>query len=121
MQSVWAYPAGIGYQGEGQAVLTGFTLEAPDGIVGQVERQVDEYGMQHLVVDTGVWVFGKSVLIPAGIVVAIDTGAQTVTVSHTRDEIKAAPRFTLDSQTTDRAYLTEVGTYYATLERSALL
>ncbi|MFF1360631.1 PRC-barrel domain containing protein [Streptomyces sp. NPDC058297] len=76
MQSVWAYPAGIGYQGQEQAALTGFTLTAPDGIVGQVERQVDEAGMQHLVVDTGVWVFGKSVLIPAGIVVAIDTGAQ---------------------------------------------
>ncbi|MFF1737597.1 PRC-barrel domain containing protein [Streptomyces sp. NPDC058247] len=84
-----------------------------------MERQVDEAGMQHLVVDTGVWLFGRSVLIPAGIVVAIDTGAQTVTVTHTRDEIKGAPRFTLDSQTTEPTYLTEVGNYYATLERSA--
>ncbi|MFE4723696.1 PRC-barrel domain containing protein, partial [Streptomyces sp. NPDC056728] len=86
-----------------------------------VERQMDETGMQHLVVDTGVWVFGKSILIPAGIVAAIDTGTQTVTVTHTRDEIKAAPRFTLDSQTTEPSYLTEVGNYYATLERSAPL
>ncbi|RFC75105.1 PRC-barrel domain containing protein [Streptomyces sp. AcE210] len=121
MQSVWAYPAGIGYQGQEQAALTGFTLAASDGIVGQVERQVDESGMQHLVVDTGVWVFGKSVLIPAGVVVAIDTGAQTVTVTPTREEIKAAPRFTLDSQTTEPAYLAEVGNYYATLDRSASL
>ncbi|WP_407836312.1 PRC-barrel domain containing protein [Streptomyces sp. DSM 116496] len=59
----------------------------------------DQSGMQHLVVDTGVWVFGKSVLIPAGALTRIDTEAQAVRVSATQEEIKAAPRFTTDSET----------------------
>lgn len=45
--------------------LVGFTVEAADGTIGHVDRQQDQPGMQHLVVDTGVWVFGKSILIPA--------------------------------------------------------
>ncbi|MFG2827015.1 PRC-barrel domain containing protein [Streptomyces sp. NPDC048434] len=119
MKNIWAYPADIGYQG--QEPLTGFTVETPDGTLGQVERQMNEPGRQHLIVDTSVWIFGKSLLVPAGIVHAIDTAARTVTVTHTRDEIKAAPRFAFDSQTTEASYLTEVGTYYATLGQPATL
>ena len=64
------------------------------------------------------WVFGKSVLVPAGAVSGIDATTQTVTVAFTKDEIKAAPRFTIDSETTQFAYLTEVGNYYAALLRA---
>ncbi|WP_407547448.1 PRC-barrel domain-containing protein [Streptomyces sp. Pv4-95] len=116
MSSMWDYPMRIGSQGP--EALVGFTVEASDGTIGQVERQVDEPGMQHLVVDTGVWVFGKSVLVPAGAVSGIDATTQTVTVAFTKDEIKAAPRFTIDSETTQLAYLTEVGNYYAALLRA---
>ncbi|MGW7576698.1 PRC-barrel domain containing protein [Streptomyces sp. NPDC054765] len=114
MNYIWAYPEGSGYQG--QESLTGFTVQACDGTIGQVDRQVDRPGRQHLVVDTGVWVFGKSVLIPAGAVTRINRDTKKVTVARTKDEIKGAPRFTVDSQTTDPAYLTEVGAYYATLD-----
>ncbi|MFG2138366.1 PRC-barrel domain containing protein [Streptomyces sp. NPDC048650] len=119
MKSIWAYPADIGHLGH--TSLAGYSVETPDGTLGQVERQMDVPGRQHLVVDTGVWVFGKSVLIPAGVVHAIDTSAKTVTVTRTKDEIKAAPRFVLDSQTTEAGYLTEVGAYYAALGAPALL
>lgn len=54
-----------------------FTVEAADGAIGHVDRQQDQPGRQHLVVDTGAWVFGQSVLIPAGAVTVIDTEAQT--------------------------------------------
>ncbi|MFJ5801250.1 PRC-barrel domain containing protein [Streptomyces decoyicus] len=114
MDYIWAYPEDSGYQGP--EPLTGFTVQASDGTIGTVDRQVDQPGRQHLVVDTGVWVFGKSVLIPAGAVTQIDRESKRVTVGRAKDEIKGAPRFAVDSQTTDPAYLTEVGAYYVTLE-----
>jgi hypothetical protein len=98
-----------------QQSLVGFTVEASDGVVGHVDRQQDQPGMQHLVVDTGVWVFGRSVLIPAGAVTAIDSAAQKVTVAPSREEIKTAPRFETDRETADHDYLSKVGDYYLSL------
>ncbi len=115
MGGVWTYAQDSGYTS--RLSLVGFTVEAADGAIGHVDRQQDQPGRQHLVVDTGVWVFGKSVLIPAGAVTGIDTEAQTVQVSATREEIKAAPRFTTDSETADDDYLSAVGDYYVSLRR----
>lgn len=116
MNGIWTYAPGLEPQ---ENSLTGFTVEAPDGTVGQVERQSDQLGARHLVVDTGVWVFGKSLLIPAGIISRVDPASKTLAVARTKDEIKAAPRFTVDSQTGDPGYLAEVGAYYATLPEPA--
>ncbi|MBT2389209.1 PRC-barrel domain containing protein [Streptomyces sp. ISL-1] len=113
MSSIWTYAQGSGYTPEQS--LVGFTVEAADGAIGQVDRQQDQPDMQHLVVDTGVWVFGKSVLIPAGAVTRIDSDARTVTVARTREEIKAAPQFTTDRETTHPTYLAAVGNYYFSL------
>ncbi len=110
MGTVWTYAQGSGYAS--RQSLAGFSVEAADGVIGHVDRQQDQPGMQHLVVDTGVWVFGRSVLIPAGAVTAIDTEAQTVKVAPSREQIKAAPRFTTDSDTADHDYLSAVGEYY---------
>ncbi|MFD4689465.1 PRC-barrel domain containing protein [Streptomyces sp. NPDC058463] len=95
--------------------LVGFTVEAADGGIGHVDRQQDQAGVQHLVVDTGVWKFGRSVLIPAGAITTIDTEAQMVKVAPSREEIKSAPRFTTDSETADHEYLSAVGAYYLSL------
>nr|WSX50764.1 PRC-barrel domain containing protein [Streptomyces sp. NBC_00974] len=115
MSSVWMYAQDSGYTS--RQSLVGFTVEAADGVIGHVDRQQDQVGMQHLVVDTGVWVFGKSVLIPAGAVTGIDAEARTVKVSATQEEIKAAPRFTTDSETAEPGYLSAVGDYYVSLRR----
>ncbi|MFG3103885.1 PRC-barrel domain containing protein [Streptomyces sp. NPDC048182] len=110
MESIWAYTVDSGLAAG--ADLTGCTVAASDGTIGQVDRQAEHFGMPHLVVDTGVWVFGRSVLIPVGMVHAVDLTARTVTVACTRSEVKAAPRFRTDSETMDRAYLAAVGDYY---------
>ncbi|MBP0932393.1 PRC-barrel domain-containing protein (plasmid) [Streptomyces goshikiensis] len=115
MGGVWTYAQDSGY--ESRQSLVGFTVEAADGAIGHVDRQQDQPGRQHLVVETGGWVFGKSVLIPASAVSSIDTEARTVTVTSTREEIKAAPRFTTDSETADDEYLSAVGEYYVSLRR----
>ncbi|MEG3630197.1 PRC-barrel domain-containing protein [Streptomyces poriticola] len=108
--SIWTYAPDSGHA-EGQD-LTGCTVVAADGTVGHVDRQADHFGMRHLVVDSGAWVFGRSVLVPVGIVTGIDPQDRRVTVSCTKAQIKAAPRFRTDSETMDREYLTAVGDYY---------
>jgi hypothetical protein len=110
---IWSYPPGSGHQ-EGQA-LTGFLVEATDGVIGHVDRQADDAPRRHLVVDTGVWVFGRSLLIPAGTVTGIDPEARVVTVGCTREEAKSAPRFATDRETLDPGYLSTVGAYYSAL------
>ncbi|MFE9804369.1 PRC-barrel domain-containing protein [Streptomyces goshikiensis] len=115
MGGVWTYAQDSGYKS--RQSLVGFTVEAADGAIGHVDRQQDQPGRQHLVVETGGWVFGKSVLIPASAVSIIDTEARTVMVTSTREEIKAAPRFTTDSETADDEYLSAVGEYYVSLRR----
>ncbi|ALC18803.1 hypothetical protein RKD30_006935 [Streptomyces pristinaespiralis] len=116
MQDMWIYPPGIGHR-PGRD-LTGFTVETPDGILGHVDRQSDEPGRQHLVVDTGAWVFGRSVLVPAGFVRRINAEQRTVTVVPTKEQIKNAPPFSRDSETRDAGYLDGVGRYYAGLDLS---
>ncbi|MGW6834871.1 PRC-barrel domain containing protein [Streptomyces sp. NPDC054949] len=113
MGSVWMYAQDSGYTS--RQSLVGFTVEAADGAIGHVDRQQDQPGRQHLVVDTGMWVFGQSMLIPAGAVTVIDTETQTVKVAPSREQIKAAPRFATDSDTADHRYLSAVGNYYLSL------
>ncbi|MGW4837011.1 PRC-barrel domain-containing protein [Streptomyces globisporus] len=113
MGDVWAFGRDSGFVA-GQE-LVGFDVESTDGVIGHVERLEDEPGKQHLVVDTGVWKFGRSVLIPAGAVTVVDGGERKVKVAASREEIKSAPRFTTDSETTDHGYLAEVGVYYVSL------
>ncbi len=92
--------------------LVGFDVLAADGSLGRVERQEDDPGRQHLIVDTGVWLFGTSVLVPAGAIEKIDAGERTVTVSFTKEQVMDAPQFTTDQDTADVNYLREVDSYY---------
>ena len=63
-QGVWAYPETAGIQGD----LTGYKVEAIDGDIGKIDEASNEVGSACIVVDTGPWIFGKKVMIPAGIV-----------------------------------------------------
>jgi len=114
---IWSYAPDSGYV-EGQD-LTGFSVVASDGTIGHVDRQAAPHGMAHLVVDTGVWIFGRSVLVPVGVVTRVDTDEQRVTLACTESEVKAAPRFRTDSETRDSEYLAAVGAYYLQLAASA--
>ncbi|KOG35148.1 hypothetical protein [Streptomyces resistomycificus] len=110
IEGIWSYAPDSGHV-EGQE-LTGYTVAATDGTIGHVDRQADHFGMRHLVVDTGVWIFGRSVLVPVGVMTAVDTAERKIALSCTRGEVKAAPRFRTDSETMDRVYLASVGEYY---------
>ena len=63
------------------------------------------------VVDTGPWIFGKKVMLPAGVIRGIDTDDERVFVNRTKDEIKSAPEFD-DAMLNDDTYYSSVGSYY---------
>ena len=77
--------------------LTGFKVEAIDGDIGKVDEATNEVGSSFVIVDTGPWIFGKKVMIPAGVIRDIDPDTETIFVNRDKDEIKNAPEF--DEQT----------------------
>jgi len=91
--------------------LSDFQVEALDGSIGKVDEATNEIGGSFVVVDTGPWIFGKKVMIPAGIVRDIDPDTETIFVNATKDEIKDSPEF--DERTyRDQSYRDELGGYY---------
>jgi hypothetical protein len=113
MDTVWEVPARVD-RSLGDDVI-GYGVEAPDGSVGTVIRLSPVSGFDHLVIDTGVWKFGRSVVVPAGMVAAVDDSEQVIKVGCTKEQIKDAPRFERDQDTGDLFYLRELGGYYESL------
>ena len=91
--------------------LTGFKVEALDGSIGKVDESTNEAGGSFIVVDTGPWIFGKKVMLPAGVLERIDPDEKQVYVNRTKDQIKGAPEFD-ESRETDQRYRDELGGYY---------
>jgi hypothetical protein len=91
--------------------LSGFKVEAIDGDIGKVDEATNEVGSSFIVVDTGPWIFGKKVMLPAGVIRDIDPDAETIFVQRTKDEIKNAPEFD-ETRYHDQAYRDELGGYY---------
>ena len=92
--------------------LTGFSVEAVDGSIGKIDKATLDVGSSYVVVDTGPWIFGRKVILPAGVVERVDDADQKVYVDLTKDQIKNSPD--LDENTTfdDPTYRDSVGTYY---------
>ena len=88
------------------AALTGFKVEATDGSIGKIDEASHEVGAGYLVVDTGPWIFGKKVMLPAGVINDVDLDSETVFVDRSKDEIKSAPEFDEDR------YRDELTSYY---------
>ena len=91
--------------------LKGFTVEAVDGDIGKIDDATDDVGGSYVIVDTGPWIFGKKVMLPAGVISDVDADAQTVFVNRTKDQIKNAPEFD-ESRYHDETYRTDIGGYY---------
>src|ERR1051326_3979501 len=94
-----------------QRDLSGFSVEAIDGSIGKIDEATSDVGSSFIVVDTGPWIFGKKVMLPAGIVRDVDLDTETVFVNRTKDEIKAAPEFDADRYR-DYTYRSTLGGYY---------
>lgn len=73
--------------------LIGYHVEAVDGGIGTVDAVSDEIGEGYLVVDTGPWIFGHRVMLPASVVTQVDASQRKVFVDRTKEEISNAPDF----------------------------
>jgi hypothetical protein len=97
--------------------LTGFSVEATDGSIGKIDEATYATSQSYIVVDTGPWIFGKKVLLPAGVVQRVDLDTETIFVNRKKDEIKNAPEFD-EATYRDNAYRTQVGDYYTGTSRT---
>ena len=91
--------------------LTGYKVEATDGGIGKVDSASHELNAACLVVDTGPWIFGRKVLLPAGVVNHVDHDEQKIYVDRAKEQIKSAPEYDPDNHA-DPAYRDKVGGYY---------
>jgi hypothetical protein len=105
-RDMWTYPEALG-----RLNVTGFDVEAKDGSIGKVDEVTYDVGESYIVVDTGVWIFGKKVLLPAGLIERVDRDEEKVYVDRTKDEIEQAPEFDEDNYRED-SYRSTVGDYY---------
>ncbi len=114
----WSYRDTAGYT-EGTD-LTGYKIAAVDGDIGKVDQATDQSGTAGLVVDTGPWIFGRKVLLPAGVVERVDhDDDEKVYVDRTKDQIKAAPEYNPDAGVDDD-YRTRLGGYYDDTYRTGM-
>jgi hypothetical protein len=107
-EDLWRFQGGVGHE---RADLRGLSVEAIDGGIGKVKDVSDEGGRAFLLVDTGPWILGKTVMIPAGVVVAIDVDTEKVAVDRTKDEIKNAPEYD-DELRDDPSYVEALTRHY---------
>jgi len=91
--------------------LVGFEIEATDGGIGKVDEATYDIGASYVVVDTGPWIFGKKVMLPAGVVQRVDLDTETIFVDRTKDEIKNSPEFD-EKMYRDESYRSQLGSYY---------
>jgi hypothetical protein len=108
---LWTYPE--------QTMATpldveGFKVSAADGDIGKIDEATYDVGASFIVVDTGPWILGRKVLLPAGAIEQIDLDDRHVHVRLTKDQIKNSPELTEADDYRSPAYREQVGTYYDT-------
>ncbi|MGQ0608316.1 MAG: PRC-barrel domain-containing protein [Chloroflexota bacterium] len=106
-RTIWSYPD----DSSSGMDLTDFEVQATDGGIGKVHEASNEVSGGYIVVDTGPWIFGRKVLLPAGLIERVDGDERRVHVSQTKDQIQNAPEFD-EGAYRDDAYRDEIGSYY---------
>ncbi|MFC7549348.1 PRC-barrel domain containing protein [Plantactinospora sp. GCM10030261] len=91
--------------------LSGYRVEATDGGIGSIDEATVEVGASYLVVDTGPWIFGRKVMLPAGTVQRIEHLDRVVHVDRSREQIKNAPEYDPETATAPD-YRDRIAGYY---------
>ena len=108
MTDLWTFRDDVGAD---RADLDGLTVEAVDGSVGKVQDLISDVDGSYLLVDTGLPLVGSTVLVPAGLVTAIDVDNESLKVDRTKDEVKGAPDFEAGTEK-DPAYRDAIARHY---------
>jgi hypothetical protein len=110
---IWVFRADpqLGYDPDAGRDLSGYRVEATDGSIGKIDEATDDVRQSFIIVDTGPWILGKKVMLPAGVIQRVDEQEEKVWVDRTKDQIKNAPEYD-ETLTSDSGYRDELGTYY---------
>ena len=98
MSNTWTYQDSTWSEG---GDVVGYDVEGTDGSIGKIDKATAETDAAYVVVDTGSWIAGKKRLIPAGLVTNVDHDAETVTVTLSKDQVKAGPDYEEDIDADD--------------------
>src|SRR5262245_55363554 len=93
------------------ADISGYAVEALDGKIGKVEETYGAPDASFIIIDTGPWIFGHRIMVPAGFVNHVDHMERRVYVECTQDDIKGAPAFDPELYA-DHAYRDKVASHY---------
>jgi len=107
---VWTYRTGIDATASGRSVV-GYGVESLDGSIGKVDEATYDVSGSFIVVDTGPWIFGKKVMLPAGVIRDVDNNDEKIFVNRTKEQVKSAPEFD-DTLIRDDEYRGRLGSYY---------
>src|SRR5918993_2560558 len=99
----WNYRQSAG-RTAGSGSLVGYDVHATDGDIGKIDEASDAVGTSRIVVDTGPWIFGRKVVLPAGTVQRVDDDDRTVYVDLTKDQIKNSPELDESTMADDADY-----------------
>ncbi|MBO4271769.1 PRC-barrel domain-containing protein [Microbispora triticiradicis] len=116
---LWSYPDTV-YGAGGQMDIVGYDVQAVDGKIGSVDEATYEAGQSYIVVDTGPWIFGKKVMLPASVVKSMDRQDRKVFVTRTKQEIKNAPEYD-EAAAMQPEYRERLADYYGRFPRSEAL
>ena len=90
--------------------LDGYSIEALDGGIGKIDEASNDVGAGYIVVDTGPWIFGRKVVIPAKAIARLDIPDEKVYLRLKKDQIKDSPEF--DKSTDPDRRREQIGAYY---------
>jgi hypothetical protein len=89
---VWKYRESMAFSASG-VDLSGFEVVGTDGSIGTVDKASNDVRVNYIIVDTGDWLSGRPVILPAATVESIDAAARKVTIDRSMDDIRNAPEF----------------------------
>jgi hypothetical protein len=89
---VWQYRKSMAFSAA-SVDLSGFEVVGPDGSIGTVDKASNDVRVNYIIVDTGDWLSGRQVILPAATVERIDAAARKVIIDRTKDDIRSAPEF----------------------------
>jgi hypothetical protein len=105
----WNYRPDAGWSADHE--LAGYHVQATDGRIGKIHESTHGLDLSYLVVDTGPWVFGHRVMLPAGTVTNVDHEERRVYLDRTKDQVRSAPDFDPDMYA-EQNYRDKISDYY---------
>jgi hypothetical protein len=89
---VWQYRESMRFAASSVDV-SGYEVVGPDGSIGTVDKVSNDVRVNYIVVDSGDWLGGRQVILPAYTVTRIDPSGRKVFIDRRRDDIRDAPEF----------------------------